>query len=105
MDDVGGVVGVLMHAGGVGRASFFIIDLSGGEVCFEVTPCFVRIWFVVPFFNCVCKDACIAEDDFADADKLWVGFWGAMSFRQCCIFMYLAEDVCDWLFMNVLMLQ
>ncbi len=23
---------------------------------FEVTPCFVRIWFVVPFFNCVSKD-------------------------------------------------
>ena len=57
-----------------------MIDLSGGEVLFEVIPCFVCIWFVVPFFNCVGKDMCVAVDGFSDADKLWVGFWGAVSF-------------------------
>ena len=35
---LGGVGCVLMHAGGVGGgASFFAVDLSGGEVLFEVT--------------------------------------------------------------------
>ena len=39
MDDVGGVVGVLVHADGVGGASFFIIYLRGCEMLFEVFPC------------------------------------------------------------------
>ena len=40
---------VLMHAGGVGGACFFVVDLSGGEMRFKVTPCFICIWFLIPF--------------------------------------------------------
>ena len=38
--DVGGDGCVLMHAGGVSGACFFVVNLSGGEVRFKVTPCF-----------------------------------------------------------------
>jgi len=94
-----------MHASGIGGSGFLVTDLGGGEVGFKIGPRFFCCFFLIPFFNGVCKDAGVAEDGFADADKLWVGFRGAMSFRQCCIFMYLAENVCDRLFMDVLMLK
>ena len=42
MDDVGGVVGSLVHADGVCGASFFTIYLRSCEMMFEVFLCFVR---------------------------------------------------------------
>ena len=81
MDDVGGVGGVLVHVDGVGGAVFFIISLRGCEEFFEVFPCFVRIGLVVPFFNGVGEDTCVAQDGFADADELRVSFWCAVGFR------------------------
>ena len=81
MDNVGGVVGVLVHADGVGEASFFIIYLRGCEMLFEVFPCSVRIGLVVPFFNGVGEDTCVAQDGFADADELRVSFWCTVGFR------------------------
>jgi len=53
-----------MHAGGVSGACFFVVNLSGGEVRFKVTPCFICIWFLIPFFNGVGKDTCVTEDGF-----------------------------------------
>jgi len=65
-----------MHAGGVGGPGFLLIDLGGGEVDFKVGPRFFCRFFLIPFFNGVCKDACVTEDSFSYADKLRVGFPG-----------------------------
>lgn len=46
----------------------------------------------------------VAEDCFTDADELWFGFWCAMGFRQCRVFMCFAENVHDWVLVDILIL-
>jgi len=79
--DVGCVGSILVRAGGVGGSGFFVIDLGGGQVGLKVGPRFVGRLFLILFFNGVSKDACVTEDSFSYADKLRVGFRGAMRFR------------------------
>lgn len=105
LDDIGFVGSLLVHASGVGGSGFFIIGLGGGEMGLEVIPRFVCRLFHISFSDGVCKDACVTEDRFSYADKLRVSFRCAMGFRSCRMFVYLTENICDWLLMHVLMLQ
>ena len=43
--------------GSVVRPFLFVVDLSGDEVCIEVWPGLVGFRFVIPFFDCIGKDA------------------------------------------------
>ena len=81
LDDVGGVVSVVVHAGGVGGASFFIFNLGSCKMLFEDFPCFVGSGPIIPFFDCFGKDTGVAEDDFSYTDELRVGFRCTMGFR------------------------
>ena len=105
LDDIGFVGSLLVHASSVGGSGFCIIGLSGGEMGLEVIPRFVCRLFHISFFDGVCKDACVTEYRFSYADKLRVGFRCAMGFRSYRMFAYLTENICDWLLMDVLMLQ
>jgi len=81
LDDVGGVVSVVVHTSGVGGACFLIFNLSSCKMLLEVFPCFVGSGLVVPLFDGFGEDTGIAEDDFSYADELRVGFRCTMGFR------------------------
>ena len=73
----------------------FYIRLCCGEVIFEVWPGFFGVGFVVPFFNCVCKDTSVCDDDHTDADELAVCFRIAVCFGHCGVLVYCVEDIFD----------
>ena len=40
-------------------------------------------WFGIPFFYCVCKDIFIDDDDFDDADEVFLSFGDTVCFGHC----------------------
>ena len=70
-------------------------------MCFEVCPCFVGCWAIVPFFNGICEDVGVGDNDAADADELFGSFWGALGLCHCGILVDYVEDVCDGVGMDV----
>ena len=78
---LGGVLSVVVHAGGVGGASFLIFNLGSCKMLLENFPCFVGSGPIVPFFDGFGEDTGVAEDDFSYADELRVGFRCTMGFR------------------------
>ena len=95
------LVGISVLGCCVCRAGLLVIYFSSCEMVLEVVPCIFSSGFVVPFFDWICEDQCIFDDDTSRANPLLISFGRDMRVCHYGILGDNTEDVFFGIVINV----